>query len=283
MTLVPVRSKAKDPGHSPKSRGLCVGKPRLGGPEPRPSPVTPRNALGEGAAREGTVELNPRRFGNAKAQLVDTGDASCPVLPPATLDVSVAARNQSSAMKLALEITPIIPIHRDEIPTDPAWAAELKLDGFRGIADTIRGKLLSKNLNPLKRLRHILDSLPLDCVFDGEICVLDRDGSPSSMTCYSGGLIRSMFSTCYSMGGRYSVHATERASGDYWIKLSSVTDRSSRNCSLVTASHYSRRCARWIWRASSASGRPIFAADAMVQGAQQGIHQYFPAEGNVNG
>ena len=69
-------------------------------------------------------------------------------------------------MNLAPKITPIIPIHRDEIPTDPAWAAELKLDGFRG---TIRGKLLSKNLNPLKRLRHILDSLPLDCVFDGEI------------------------------------------------------------------------------------------------------------------
>ena len=42
----------------------------------------------------------------------------------------------------------------------------------------IRGKLLSKNLNPLKRLRHILDSLPLDCVFDGEICVLDQDGKP---------------------------------------------------------------------------------------------------------
>jgi hypothetical protein len=175
---VPVRSKAKDPGHSPKSRGLCVGKPRLGGPEPRPSPVTPRNALGEGAAREGTVELNPRRFRNAKAQPVDTGDASCPVLPPATLDVSVAARNQSSAMKLAPKITPIIPIHRDEIPTDPAWAAELKLAGFRGIADTIRGKLVSKNLNPLKRLRHILHSLPLDCVFDGEICVLDRDCKP---------------------------------------------------------------------------------------------------------
>ena len=218
--------------------------------------VTPRNALGEGAAREGTVELNPRRFRNAKAQPVDTGDASCPVLPPATLDVSVAARNQSSAMKLAPKITPIIPIRRDEIPTDPARAAELKLDGFRGIADTIRGKLLSKNLNPLKRLRHIPDSLPLDCVFDGELCVLDQDGKPQFNDLLFGrGDPVYVFSTCYSMGGRYSVHATERTSGDYWIKLSSVTDRSSRNCSLVTASHYSRRCARWIWRASASGSK----------------------------
>ena len=77
-----------------------------------------------------------------------------------------------------MNLAPIIPRRRTDPIDDPAWAAELKLDGFRGIADTIRGKLLSKNLNPLKRLRHILDSLPLDCVFDGEICVLDQDGKP---------------------------------------------------------------------------------------------------------
>ncbi len=34
--------------------------------------------------------------------------------------------------------------------------------------------MLSKNLNPLKRFQH----LPLDCVFDGEIVVLDTDGRP---------------------------------------------------------------------------------------------------------
>jgi ATP-dependent DNA ligase len=50
--------------------------------------------------------------------------------------------------------------------------------GFRGLADTINAQLLSKNLNPLKRYQYLLDSLPLDCVFDGEICVLDRDGKP---------------------------------------------------------------------------------------------------------
>jgi ATP-dependent DNA ligase len=29
-----------------------------------------------------------------------------------------------------------------------------------------------------KRFRHLLDGLPYDCVFDGEICVLDSDGRP---------------------------------------------------------------------------------------------------------
>ena len=36
------------------------------------------------------------------------------------------------------------------------------------------GRMLSKNLNPLKRFQHLLDALPLDCVFDGELCVLDH-------------------------------------------------------------------------------------------------------------
>jgi uncharacterized protein (DUF952 family) len=46
------------------------------------------------------------------------------------------------------------------------------------LADTINGRMLSKNLNPLKRFQHLLHPLPLDYVFDGEICVLDADGRP---------------------------------------------------------------------------------------------------------
>jgi bifunctional non-homologous end joining protein LigD len=38
--------------------------------------------------------------------------------------------------------------------------------------------MLSKNLNPLKRFQHLLDTLPENCVFDGEICALDQDGRP---------------------------------------------------------------------------------------------------------
>ena len=76
------------------------------------------------------------------------------------------------------QISPIIPIRRPEPIDEPGWAAELKLDGFRGFADTINGRMLSKNLNPLKRFQHLFDALPFDCVFDGEICVLDSDGRP---------------------------------------------------------------------------------------------------------
>jgi hypothetical protein len=81
-----------------------------------------------------------------------------------------------------MNLAPIIPQRRPEPTTDPAWAAELKLDGFRGIGDTIRGKMLSKNLNPLKRFQPLLDALPLDCVFDWEICVLDQVGEEPAIT-----------------------------------------------------------------------------------------------------
>jgi bifunctional non-homologous end joining protein LigD len=77
-----------------------------------------------------------------------------------------------------MNLAPIIPQRRTEPTTDPAWAVELKLDGFRGIGDTINGRMPSKNLNSLKRFQPLLDTLPLDCVFDGEICALDQDGKP---------------------------------------------------------------------------------------------------------
>ena len=78
-----------------------------------------------------------------------------------------------------MKISPIIPIHRKDLPPEKdGWACELKLDGYRGLADTINGRMLSKNLNPVKRFQHLLDALPFDCVFDGAICVLDSDGRP---------------------------------------------------------------------------------------------------------
>lgn len=41
-----------------------------------------------------------------------------------------------------------------------AWAFELKLDGFRGMADTLNSRMLSKNGKRLKRFEPLLDSLP---------------------------------------------------------------------------------------------------------------------------
>ena len=64
---------------------------------------------------------------------------------------------------------PIIPARRPEPFDDDAWLFDLKLDGFRGVADTIAGRMLSKNGNRLKRYEALLDALPAGYVFDGEI------------------------------------------------------------------------------------------------------------------
>jgi bifunctional non-homologous end joining protein LigD len=73
---------------------------------------------------------------------------------------------------------PIIPARRAEPFDDPAWAFELKLDGFRCIADTVGGRLLSKHKNRMKRFEALLESLPQGYVFDGEIVCLDETGRP---------------------------------------------------------------------------------------------------------
>jgi bifunctional non-homologous end joining protein LigD len=78
-----------------------------------------------------------------------------------------------------MNLAPIIPTRRTQPINGTGWAYECKLDGFRGIADTKTGRMLSKNLNPLKRFHHLLNALPSHCVFDGEICVLDKTGRPN--------------------------------------------------------------------------------------------------------
>jgi len=42
-------------------------------------------------------------------------------------------------------LKPIIPAVRREPFDDAAWLFDLKLDGFRGLADTIADRMLSKN------------------------------------------------------------------------------------------------------------------------------------------
>jgi bifunctional non-homologous end joining protein LigD len=75
-------------------------------------------------------------------------------------------------------MNPIIPTIRREPFDHPEWSFELKYDGFRGIADTINGRMLSKNQNHMKGFDAVLGNLPAGCVFDGEIVVLDDDGRP---------------------------------------------------------------------------------------------------------
>ena len=51
----------------------------------------------------------------------------------------------------AMNLAPIVPIRRSDPFDDPAWLFELKYDGFRALADTVNGRLLSKNLNRMRR------------------------------------------------------------------------------------------------------------------------------------
>ena len=64
-------------------------------------------------------------------------------------------------------------------PFDHAdWLFEAKFDGFRAAADTIRGRLISRNGNDMPRFDEVLDLLPKGHVFDGELVVLDDAGRP---------------------------------------------------------------------------------------------------------
>jgi hypothetical protein len=60
-------------------------------------------------------------------------------------------------------------------PFDHAdWVFETKFDGFRAAADTVHGRLISRNGNGMG----VLDLLPKGYVFDGELVVLDDAGRP---------------------------------------------------------------------------------------------------------
>ena len=64
-------------------------------------------------------------------------------------------------------------------PFDHAdWVFEAKFDGFRAAADTVRGRLISRNGNWMHRFDEVLDLLPKGYVFDGELVVLDDAGRP---------------------------------------------------------------------------------------------------------
>jgi ATP-dependent DNA ligase len=57
-------------------------------------------------------------------------------------------------------LTLINPVPRPE-PFDHAdWLFELKFNGFRAAADTVRGRLISGNGDRLRRYEGVLDLLP---------------------------------------------------------------------------------------------------------------------------
>jgi ATP-dependent DNA ligase len=75
-------------------------------------------------------------------------------------------------------LTLINPTQRAEPFDHTDWVFEAKFDGFRAAADTVRGRLISRNGNRMKRFEGVLDLLPQGHVFDGELVVLDDAGRP---------------------------------------------------------------------------------------------------------
>jgi bifunctional non-homologous end joining protein LigD len=72
----------------------------------------------------------------------------------------------------------INPVLRAEPFDHPDWVFEAKFDGFRAAADTVRGRLISRNGNRMRRFEEVLDLLPPGLVLDGELVVLDDAGRP---------------------------------------------------------------------------------------------------------
>jgi bifunctional non-homologous end joining protein LigD len=75
-------------------------------------------------------------------------------------------------------LTLINPAQRAEPFDHPDWVFEVKFDGYRAAADTVRGQLISRNGNRMARFEDVLDRLPKGHVFDGELVVLDDAGRP---------------------------------------------------------------------------------------------------------
>jgi bifunctional non-homologous end joining protein LigD len=72
----------------------------------------------------------------------------------------------------------INPVPRTTPFEHPDWIFELKFDGFRAAADTVRGRFISRKGNAMQRFAGVLDRLPKGHIFDGEIVVLDETGRP---------------------------------------------------------------------------------------------------------
>jgi bifunctional non-homologous end joining protein LigD len=70
-------------------------------------------------------------------------------------------------------------LRKDQLPDDPNWLLELKLDGYRALAFKTGGRvhLRSRNDNDFNGhypgIVHALESIPDETVIDGEVVALD--------------------------------------------------------------------------------------------------------------
>jgi bifunctional non-homologous end joining protein LigD len=75
-------------------------------------------------------------------------------------------------------LTLINPVEQTEPFAHPDWVFEAKFDGFRAAADTVRGRLISRNGHRLQSFEEMLDLSPKGHVLDGELVALDDSGRP---------------------------------------------------------------------------------------------------------
>jgi ATP-dependent DNA ligase len=158
-----------------------------------------------------------------------------------------------------MNFAPIIPTIRHEPFDDPAWLFDLKLDGFRGVADTVNGRMLSKNGNTLKRFERLLDALPSGFVFDGEIVALDDDGRPMFNDLLFGRRepVYVAFDVLVVDGEDVrALPLKERRALLDKVPFAATGCRGPSR-SWLTARRRSGRSANWTWRASLPSGWPM--------------------------
>ena len=82
-------------------------------------------------------------------------------------------------------VEPMLLLRKEQLPDDPNWLLELKLDGYRALAFKTGGRvhLRSRNDNDFNGhypgIVQALESMPDETVIDGEVVALDPDGRPS--------------------------------------------------------------------------------------------------------
>jgi hypothetical protein len=85
-----------------------------------------------------------------------------------------------------MNLAPIIPLRCKDLPPEKdGWAAKLKLDGFRGLADTINRRMLSKNVKNervfeklgFEQIRQWRFWIQFDCFVQVIYCGLEDTGN----------------------------------------------------------------------------------------------------------
>jgi len=111
-------------------------------------------------------------------------DGIAPRLPEGDRDAAagLSEKPQAPAAPMPHEVRPMLASSVEEPFDDPDWIFEIKLDGYRALAQIEKGKVLLYSRNNIsfnKKFPAIVESLRTigrDAVFDGEVAALDEEG-----------------------------------------------------------------------------------------------------------